>query len=171
MPRNENSYLTYSWISLCWICIALVSFSSSFCSAQEFKIVPQRATFIHNAHPLELGDIGGMTSPIISKADVDFDNIEDLFIYDRHGSASYWLKGQGNQQYSQPENHDINWPDTYFWTRLVDFNNDGIPDALGSSEDPFKDEIQAYLGHKSGSTLVFEPVINSEGKTHLTYSD
>ena len=53
--------------------------------------------------------------------------------------------------------------------KLLDLNEDGIPDAITSSNDPYKDEISAYIGSRMQGKLSFEPVLNHEGRNVLTH--
>lgn len=79
---------------------------------------------------LDLPFIGGLTAPQFSDVDVNFDGINDLFIFDR----GTWLpiiliKDETGNFIYHPE-YANNFPALEDWVLLRDFNCDGIMDIF-----------------------------------------
>lgn len=88
----------------------------------------------HNGDTLQLPWSGGLDNPVISNIDLDFDGVQDLFIYEKSGNQklTFLQKGQPGQSVWQyaPE-YAAAFPDAVVkWMVLKDFSCDGQPDIF-----------------------------------------
>ena len=74
---------------------------------------------------------GGFNSAQISKIDLNNDQIEDLFIFDRSCNKVITFLSINNEFIYTPQNMKINFPSNLSnWVLLRDFNNDGKKDIF-----------------------------------------
>lgn len=136
---------------------------------QDFSIQPYDITISENDKILSWGHLGGLTAPIISQVDLNQDGILDLYIYDIDGHVQLPLVNSGEGMYNLDYEMAKNIPYAEYWSRMIDFTGDGIPDLLTSSLLPFLDEVRAYIGQWNGSELTFQPYINPFNEPFLTF--
>lgn len=79
------------------------------------------------------GFFGGMRYPRASNIDLNFDGIQDLFLFDKEDRQVMTFLGNGNKK--NPEFHFAPeyveaFPNMYHWTLLADYNCDGLQDVF-----------------------------------------
>jgi hypothetical protein len=80
--------------------------------------------------------VGGLNSSQYSRMDLNFDNIEDLVIFDRTGDKvlTYINNGTPNQvDYTYAPQYQRFFPELHNWMLLVDYNCDGKRDIYSHS--------------------------------------
>lgn len=97
------------------------------------------AQFIQELHPpiskngnsLNLAWLGGLNSPQFSSVDANYDNIQDLFIYDRTSERSFIIICDVNGDLiSQDKPQTATIPALREWALMRDYNCDGLPDIF-----------------------------------------
>jgi hypothetical protein len=82
--------------------------------------------------PLKFPWTGGLNSAQISTIDLDFDGVEDLFIFDRTGNKVLtFLYDVPTQQYVYHPEYEAKFPPLDSWALLRDYNCDGKKDLFG----------------------------------------
>ncbi len=123
----------------------------------------QKITFFTNAGNVKFLDskgdtlsnpfAGGMGNPTFSNIDLNFDGINDLFLFDHADStvATFINDGKGNFTYA-PEY--INYfPSLIRWAFLRDYNKDGLPDIFAYTHQ--QGGVEVYKNISSGGQLKF----------------
>ena len=121
-------YLTLSKkISI--LSILLISFSQL--KGQNFSLVQQNSIpVIVNNDTLLNPWTGGFNSAQISKIDLNNDQIEDLFVFDRSSDKVITFISENNNFIYAPEYEKLFPSDLKNWVLLRDFNNDGKKDLF-----------------------------------------
>jgi len=92
---------------------------------------------ISNGFPLHNPWAGGLDLPQFSQADLNYDGIADLYIYDRAAFQSYvflYTGGGSTPEYTYSPEISATFPkDISNWALLRDFNCDGSPDLFTCS--------------------------------------
>ena len=101
-------------------------------------------------NPLKYPWTGGLNTPQFYEMDLDGDNIQDLFIFDRTGNVVLtFLYKQNNYKFTTAYK-DI-FPAMQHWVVVADYNCDGVAD-LFTANNTF---ISLYKGIRTGSDLSF----------------
>jgi hypothetical protein len=103
------------------------------------------------AHPFA----GGINTPQISKADLNKDGIEDIFIFDRAGDAITTFAGKGQANYEYNQTLSAHFPPLRHWAFLRDYNRDGAPDLFCANTFPSVNGIRIFKGYWIGNELYF----------------
>lgn len=119
----------------------------------QAQYMPYSPKVWHNGDTLQLPWSGGLDNPVISNIDLDFDGVQDLFIYEKSGNQklTFLQKGQPGQSVWQyaPE-YAVAFPDDLVkWMILKDFNCDG------------KEDI--FTGNSTGRMVCYKNVSPSGG--------
>ena len=102
------------------------SFYSQFFSLNQENSIP----VINNNDTLKNPWTGGFNSVQISKIDLNNDQIEDLFVFDRSCNKVITFLNDNNQFIYAPE-YESKFPnDLKNWVLLRDYNNDGKKDIF-----------------------------------------
>lgn len=141
-----------------------------FCYFWSVFVFGQNISFTFKNYPfknqkgqvLKFGSAGGLNAPQIYALDLDFDNKEDLVIFDRstHRFMTFLAK---NNQYEYAPQFEKAFPICRGWIVLVDVDNDGLKDIFTNN---------LYLGvkiwkqKKNNNQLYFEPFLE-EVKTEI----
>jgi FG-GAP-like repeat len=102
---------------------------------------------------------GGVNAPQISRADLNRDGVQDIFIFDRSADLALTLRGLGSGQYIFDPTLVKQLPPLRSWALLRDYNKDGAPDLFASNFDPSDNAIQVYQGYWVGNELNFKPFL------------
>lgn len=104
---------------------------------------------------------GGIATPQLSEYDFNRDGVEDIFVFERHGSRIIPLIAQENggfyKYFYGPEYRDL-FPVLTEWAFMRDYNSDGIKDIFSCSalQGPFG--VQVHRGLPNGEfELVEQP--------------
>jgi hypothetical protein len=99
---------------------------------QQFYFYRNDAIEVVKSISLRYPWAGGLNSPQISTIDMDFDGIEDLFIFDRTGNKVLtFLYDVPSQQYMYKPEYESKFPPLDSWALLRDYNCDGKKDIFG----------------------------------------
>ena len=99
--------------------------------SQNFSLVQQNSIrVIVNNDTLINPWTGGFNSAQISKIDLNNDQIEDLFVFDRSSDKVITFISENNNFIYAPEYERLFPPDLKNWVLLRDFNNDGKKDIF-----------------------------------------
>ena len=99
--------------------------------SQNFSLVQQNSIqVIVNNDTLLNPWTGGFNSAQISKIDLNNDQIEDLFVFDRSGDKVITFISENNNFIYAPEYEKLFPSDLKNWVLLRDFNNDGKKDIF-----------------------------------------
>lgn len=108
---------------------------------------------------INLGDtldspwVGGINAAQFSKIDLNFDNLEDLFIFDRTGNKILTYINLGDKYVYEPE-YENHFPQLNYWALLRDFNNDGKKDIFSY----VSGGIGVWKNKSSSNNLIFEKI-------------
>ena len=106
--------------------------------------------------------VGGLNSPQFSKADLNNDGQDDLYLFDREGNKSMTFINQGENgeiDYVYAPEFEKNFPELNNWVALRDFNMDGVMDLFAHSDFAGIQGVIAYRGlYNNEDELVFERV-------------
>jgi len=122
----------------------------------------ERLTFpvSSNGDPLDNPFTGGLNNPQPSRADLNNDGIEDLFVFERFGNISmtFLHSGQpGEAKYTFAPEFAENFPELVNWVLLRDYDDDGIQDIFAHFSTPVQG-IRVFKGYyDAGNRIAFEP--------------
>ena len=141
--------------AICWLFFHGVFAQTSFVRHTHTPLIAYGDT-------LPLAWAGGLNNPQFSECDLNHDNINDLFVFDRGGNNNLALINSGianTVQYSISLSALQYFPDTLQnWVLLRDYNCDGAPDIFTSTN---SDGIQVYSGAwNSSNQLTFSLAID-----------
>ncbi|HRG28883.1 MAG TPA: VCBS repeat-containing protein, partial [Chitinophagales bacterium] len=109
----------------------LLLFSMLFWLNAKAQYIPNATiTAAQYGSELNLPFIGGLTAPQFSDVDVNFDGINDLFIFDRGTWLPLVLIKDEDGNFSYHPEYANNFPVIEDWVLLRDFNCDGIMDIF-----------------------------------------
>lgn len=98
-----------------------------------FQRVTDVVVYGYGGKDLDLAWTGGLNSAQFHKFDLNFNGIEDLIIFDRHGNRLLTFMNNGSsgeEAYSfAPEYIDF-FPAMHHWVQFIDFNNNGKKDIF-----------------------------------------
>ncbi len=143
----------------------LLCLQTSLCFSQNFERidvpVEMNEVFLPN------GTIGGLNAPQPAKVDLNNDQIEDLYIFDRAGNVHLTFINIGspqNPEYKLDADYSRNFPgDLGNFVLLRDFDQDGIMDLFAHANN--KDEplvAKAYRGRYQNGKLAFDRIFFDE---------
>lgn len=145
----------------------ILLFSLQVINAQSFDL--KNIPFEINGESLKLTLAGGLNSPQFSKADLNNDGIEDLYIFDKSNNAHLpFLINEVNGEitYTYAYEYAENFPDCESWVALRDYNGDGITDLFTVTA-----ASQIWKGRYENDKLTFDLVETHQGNyfNFLTY--
>ena len=105
---------------------------------------------IENSSALSSPWMGGINAAQFSTIDVNNDNLEDLFIFDRTGNTISIYINTGSDYIYSSEYAD-KFPDLQYWALLRDYNQDGKKDIFSY----VSGGIGVWLNTSNGSQLSF----------------
>lgn len=106
----------------------------------KFSIIAQNVSCVFDEIPfantqnqtLNLALAGGLNSPQFSTIDLNGDNKNDLFIFDRSTNRIFTFVAENNRYRYAPE-YEIIFPSLQNWCLLVDYDKDGKKDIFTAS--------------------------------------
>ncbi len=108
--------------------------------------------------PLAQAWAGGLNCPQFSRADLDGDGIDDLFVFDRRGDVALAFRHDGAggiDGYAWAPDLQRHYPRAYGWAILRDLDCDGAEELITSSEGLY---VSVYPGYRTASgELRFTP--------------
>ena len=120
---------------------------------QEFSRV--EVPFTINGQELANPLTGGINTPQLSTIDLNNDNVEDLFIFDRVGNVIMTFVNDGSSYTFAPE-YINNFPKLTKWVLLRDYDGDGIEDIFAYSDVPGIGGVIVYKGYYENDAIAFE---------------
>ena len=132
-------------------------FFPSFLFSQNIEFINAPVTV--NGKQLLSPWAGGMNAPQWSKADLDADGIMDIYAFDRDGFIHLPflnVGGVGEGQYAFERELAANFPITWNFVLLRDFNDDGIMDFFGHSQNIGIPGFRVYRGYIESGQLKFD---------------
>lgn len=107
--------------------------------------------------------VGGLNNPQMSKADLDFDGIDELVVFDRTAEKIYVFKHIHDNKYIYDQSLGDNFPDMINFCLIRDYDNDGIPDIFTYSYPDPASGIKAFKGYvNSSGNLAFESLDHNQ---------
>jgi len=107
---------------------------------------------VKNGADLQLPWAGGLNYPQFSNIDLNFDGVEDLFVFDRTSNRvlTFIHNGGSSASYTYDPSYESDFPEMEKWALLVDYNCDGLMDiythTIGGGR-VFKNVGSAGTGH------------------------
>ena len=107
---------------------------------------------VKNVADLELPWAGGLNFPQFSNIDLNFDGVQDLFVFDRTSNRvlTFIHNGGNTASYTYAPSFEADFPEMEKWALLVDYNCDGLMDifthTIGGGR-VFKNVGNAVSGH------------------------
>ena len=138
-----------------------ILYSSSFFT-QQLNVNPANdIVVIENNDTLLNPWTGGLNAVQISKIDLNFDSMEDLFIFDRTGNKVLTYINSGDSFIYDPS-YESKFPtDLRDWVLLRDFNNDNKKDIFCSVSGGIGVWLNTSNGGELSFTLITNPFIYS----------
>lgn len=105
-------------------------------------------------HTLQYPFAGGLNNPQFSKADINQDGKDDIFIFDRTGNKVLIFLNEGSTgeiNYRYWHQYETVFPPLKDWAVLVDYNCDGLPDLITG----FDVGIQTWVASTDGTKMIF----------------
>jgi hypothetical protein len=129
--------------------------TSCILTAQTTTFSRWEAPVLINGNSIKYPWTGGVNSPQISKADLNKDGIQDIFMFDRAGEVVIVLRATSSGNYVFDAELSALFPPLKDWALIRDYNADGAPDIFCSNTDPSDNAIQIFKGRWNGSKLEF----------------
>ena len=104
---------------------------------------------------------GGFNSVQISKIDLNFDSLEDLFVFDRTGNKVTTFLNNGNSYSYAPEYEQLFPQNLSNWVLLRDYNNDNKKDIFCSVSGGIGVWENTSLNDEVSFNLITNPFIYS----------
>ncbi len=76
---------------------------------------------------------GGWSNPQFSNIDLDGDNVQDLFVFERIGNKVFCFLRKNNRWVHAPQ-YEVQFPKLYSWALLRDYNCDGKMDIFTETD-------------------------------------
>ncbi|MEZ4956131.1 MAG: T9SS type A sorting domain-containing protein [Saprospiraceae bacterium] len=146
--------------------IFCLSFFGNFLFSQTFQRLD--APVFQNGHTLLSPWTGGLNAPQWSKVDLNGDGKMDLYEFDRDGfvHVPFLNMGEANEaKYVYAPELVDNFPLTWNFVLLRDYNKDGVMDFFGHSQNEGIPGFKVYNGMMQANELKFE----REEFTHWTF--
>ncbi|MCP3932605.1 MAG: T9SS type A sorting domain-containing protein [Bacteroidetes bacterium] len=112
-----------------------------------------------NNKVLEYPLAGGLNTPQFSEVDLNDDNLQDLYIFDRTGNVHLTFVNEGvegESSYLYAPEYAANFPKVNNWVLLRDYNGDGVQDIFSHSSFPGIDGVKVYRGFFENGKINFE---------------
>ncbi len=104
---------------------------------------------------------GGLNAIQISKIDLNFDSLDDLFVFDRTGNKVLTFLNNGNSYLYTPEYEQLFPQNLSDWVLLRDFNNDNKKDIFFSVSGGIGVWQNTSMNNEISFTLLTNPFIYS----------
>jgi len=137
--------------------IALLFFGNLALTAQKFSRL--NIKFIVNNIQLKNPLTGGLNAPQFSAVDLNNDGRQDLYVFDRVGNVHLTFLNDGNPgetRYTFAPQFIENFPPSFNFVLLRDYNMDGIPDIFSHSDDEGIPGIKVYKGKYVDEKIAFD---------------
>jgi len=137
--------------------LALFFFGKSNLKAQIFNRL--NIDFIVNNVQLKNPLAGGLNAPQFSEVDLNNDGKQDLYIFDRVGNVHLTFLNDGNPgetSYTFAPQFIENFPPSFNFVLLRDYNRDGIEDIFSHSDDEGIPGIKVYKGKHVDGKIAFD---------------
>jgi hypothetical protein len=137
--NNKSNFMR----SVLAIFIAFFYFQLSIAQSISFEVVSDIEVKDISGNTLTLGNLGGLNQPQFYNLDINNDDIQDLFVFDRNGGKVISLIHDGSGGYTYHPEFDQIYPSRFTtWVVFKDFNADGKADLWFFDEDT--DAISLY---------------------------
>lgn len=144
--------------------LILLATLSNFAQSFERLDVP----FSERGDTWDLALVGGLNAPQFSNVDLNNDGLQDLYIFDRHGSVHLTFLSDGSKYIFSPE-YAKNFPALTNWALLRDYNQDGAMDIFTSVTIPGIDGVEVYRGFYESDMLNFEKILFPDRNFDIIY--
>lgn len=136
--------------------IALFLFSTENIHGQENLHRVFNINVYNDSLPLESPWVGGLFNPQFYQADIDFDNDNDIIIFDYQDNSILIYKNtfetSGFNNYVYFPDYADQFPELTNWCNIQDYNCDGISDLL--TYNPVQGSIIQYVGYQNSDNLL-----------------
>ena len=115
---------------------------------------------------------GGLNNPQPSEVDLNFDGVNDLYVFDREGDVSMAFVSEtsgGVSHYVYSHFYSNVFPALNNWVLLRDFDGDGIVDIFSYPLTPGVDGVIVFKGYNDGGHIAFERVNFYNGNFNIIY--
>lgn len=108
--------------------------------------------------------MGGFISPQFSNIDLNGDNVQDLFVFDKSGNSVLTFlnaQGGGATNWIYAPDYQMAFPKMHSWALLADYNGDGKADIFTAADaNTYGQSIAVYKNVSVGNNLKFELVVD-----------
>jgi len=87
---------------------------------------------------------GGLSNPQFSNIDLDGDNVQDLFVFERIGNKVFCFLRKNNGWVHAPQ-YEVQFPKLYSWALLRDYNCDGKMDIFTETDYNSQPDPSVYI--------------------------
>lgn len=112
----------------------LLGFQQLSAQVIKFNVSSGKATVSENGNDTLLYPFtGGWSNPQFSNIDLDGDNVQDLFVFERVGNKVFCFLRKNNRWVHAPQ-YELQFPQLYSWALLRDYNCDGKMDIFTETD-------------------------------------
>lgn len=141
--------------------LIVISFSQTNAQVIRFDKTNKASVIWSGSDTLKMPFTGGWDAPQFSNIDLDGDNIQDLFVFDRIGDKVFCFLRKNNTWVQAPE-YEAQFPKLYMWALLRDYNGDGKPDIFTEVDFNAQPDPSKYISNNG--IRVLKNVSKTPGK-------
>jgi hypothetical protein len=128
--------------------VALLGLIQLSAQSSSVQLTPWQPGVSIDGRALRYPFAGGLNNPQVCALDLNNDNLQDLYIFDRTGNVQLFFENQGQPgqpNYTYAPQWEAQFPPLTDWVLLRDYNGDGIQDIFAYGDAPFSG-VRAYRG-------------------------
>ncbi len=151
--------------------VAMLFSLSAVFAQSSIQLSPWQPAVSIDGRALRYPFAGGLNNPQVCAIDLNNDNLQDLYIFDRTGNVQLFFENQGQPGqpfYVYAPQWEARFPPLTDWVLLRDYNGDGIEDIFAYGDAPFSG-VRVYRGYYTSDNKIAFSRYNFDNPLNLIY--
>lgn len=151
--------------------VAMLFSLSAVFAQSSIQLSPWQPAVSIDGRALRYPFAGGLNNPQVCAIDLNNDNLQDLYIFDRTGNVQLFFENQGQPGqpfYVYAPQWEAQFPPLTDWVLLRDYNGDGIEDIFAYGDAPFSG-VRVYRGYYTSDNKIAFSRYNFNNPLNLIY--
>lgn len=151
--------------------VAMLFSLSAVFAQSSIQLSPWQPAVSIDGRALRYPFAGGLNNPQVCAIDLNNDNLQDLYIFDRTGNVQLFFENQGQPGqpfYVYAPQWEAQFPPLTDWVLLRDYNGDGIEDIFAYGDAPFSG-VRVYRGYYTSDNKIAFSRYNFDNPLNLIY--